>query len=379
MSAAVPPLSSISSVLGKVARQYEGALQANSIFFYPSKVTVLSQNLEGSSSSSIPWTIRCVPALLDKAKEKRNEQTSKNEQSTKQQNPQDVFAPPYHPDLLVEELPRHTVLLNKFCVVPKHFLLVTKEFESQNVPPSPETLTVAYKFLYSHKQDNVGGRGKELLGFYNCGQLSGASQPHQHLQFAEVGGESEDSNGENENAIPIESLLSRIPKDGREDEVYALPLPFQHFVSLIKDPPSIDDTSRLQIYLGSKLMSLLDAQFQARRSQAASSDTNTNQRASPSWNLLITTRAMHLIPRQQEEFHGLLEKVKEEGVEHKEDGVDLVGSLSINSLGYAGHLLVKSEKELEYLQSHPGGVTEVLRQTGCPPVNDVTTAVHHED
>ncbi|MCO5599886.1 hypothetical protein L7F22_053993 [Adiantum nelumboides] len=396
----VPSLSSVSSILTKVARQYESALNTNSIFFYPSKVTILSQDVEGSSkSTTIPWTIRCVPALLDKAKEKHqqnSESTSAKasdltKDAKKQQNPSDVFAPPYHPDLLVEELPKHTILLNKFCVVPKHFLLVTREFASQNVPPSPDTLTIAYRILQSHKalsaqrHDDV-AHDKELLAFYNCGKVSGASQPHQHMQFAELGTEGQQEENINSSlanvAIPVEQLLSRIPQDGREDEVYALPLPYQHFVSIIRQPPT-DDTEKLQDYLGMKLLSLLDAQFQARlaaydaqKDKGASTD---DHRSAPSWNLLMTTRAMHLIPRKKEEFDGLRERVNQEGKEHKEDGVDLVGSLSVNSLGYAGHLLVKSLKELEYLQTHPGGVIDVLRQTGTPPVEDVTTATHHEN
>lgn len=406
----VPSLSSFSSILTKVARQYESALNSNSIFFYPSKVSILPQDIEGSArSTTIPWTIRCVPALLDKAKEKNQREKhvtstkasdvnkdAQKQQQQRQQNPNDVFAPPYHPDLLVEELPKHTILLNKFCVVPKHFLLVTKEFASQNIPPSPDTLTIAYRILQSHnglvsqRHDDV-AHDKELLAFYNCGKVSGASQPHQHMQFAEVGGEGKDvkSNQQtvdsdlvNNTAIPIEHLLSRIPQDGKEEEVYALPLPYQHFVSLIRQPPS-DDTAKLENYLGMKLLSLLDAQFQARLADYDAQKDNKNtfaeyHRPSPSWNLLMTNRAMHLIPRRQEEFDGLRERVKNEGKEHKEDGVDLVGPLSINSLGYAGHLLVKSLKELEYLQLHPGGVMDVLSQTGVPPVEDVTTSTHHE-
>jgi sulfate adenylyltransferase (ADP) / ATP adenylyltransferase len=396
----VPSLSSVSSILTKVARQYESALNTNSIFFYPSKITILSQDVEGSSkSTTIPWTIRCVPALLDKAKEKhqQNSETTSAKASDltkdakKQQNPSDVFAPPYHPDLLVEELPKHTILLNKFCVVPKHFLLVTREFASQNVPPSPDTLTIAYRILQSHealsaqRHDDV-AHDKELLAFYNCGKVSGASQPHQHMQFAELGAEGKQEESINSSlanvAIPVEQLLSRIPQDGREDEVYALPLPYQHFVSIIRQPPT-DNAEKLQDYLGMKLLSLLDAQFQARlaaydaqKDKGASTD---DHRSAPSWNLLMTTRAMHLIPRKKEEFDGLRDRVNQEGKEHKEDGVDLVGSLSVNSLGYAGHLLVKSLKELEYLQTHPGGVIDVLRQTGTPPVEDVTTATHHEN
>jgi ATP adenylyltransferase len=153
-TSAVPSLASLTSLLGKVLKQYESALKEKSISFYPSQVTIVPQEIAGpSKTTTIPWTIRCVPALLEKAKEKvaakSQDKLPSTDSKRHQQNVDDVFAPPYHPGLLVEELPQHTVLvsacffrnriitvssnlfplpnqLNKFCVVPRHFLLVTK-------------------------------------------------------------------------------------------------------------------------------------------------------------------------------------------------------------------------------------------------------------
>lgn len=71
---------------------------------------------------------------------------------------------------------------------------------------------------------------------------------------------------------------------------------------------------------------------------------------------------MHLIPRSQEEYSGLQGK--------REDGK--VGNLSINSLGYAGFMLTRSVEEQQALKDVQGGVEEVLRVTGVPPVEDVT-------
>lgn len=247
-------------------------------------------------------------------------------------------------------------------------------------------LAIGYRILTVHKRLAQQGspdaaEDKELLAFYNCGEVSGASQPHQHMQFAELGSESDETaKGPDGGAIPIERLLSRIPQDGKEDDIFALPLPHQHFVSLIRQPP-IDDDVKLTEYLGAKLLSLLDALFQARivaASAGADNRESSVKKSPPSYNLLMTTRAMHLVPRQQEEFHGLRELVQQDRTTHVEDGVELVGSVSINSLGYAGHLLVKSEKELEYLRRYPGGIAEVLKSTGVPPVADITTDSHHE-
>lgn len=88
------------------------------------------------------------------------------------------------------------------------------------MPPSPELLAIAYRILSSHKLVAQHGSlhvspNKELLAFYNCGEASGASQPHQHVQFAELG--EEDSLESKATAIPIEQLLERIPRDGKEE------------------------------------------------------------------------------------------------------------------------------------------------------------------
>jgi ATP adenylyltransferase len=86
----------------------------------------------------------------------------------------------------------------------------------------------------------------------------------------------------------------------------------------------------------------------------------------------MTSRAMHLIPRHQEEFDGLKRTAREPG--KVVDGVEVIGRLSINSLGYAGHMLVKSIEELEALKEYPGGMTEILRHTGAKPVADITAS-----
>jgi ATP adenylyltransferase/5',5'''-P-1,P-4-tetraphosphate phosphorylase II len=73
-------------------------------------------------------------------------------------------------------------------------------------------LAIAYNILRAHKagrEASPDGAG-DLLAFYNCGKVSGASQPHQHMQFAELG--TEDSK-----ALPIDVLESRLPQDSKED------------------------------------------------------------------------------------------------------------------------------------------------------------------
>ena len=84
----------------------------------------------------------------------------------------------------------HTVVLNKFCVVPYHFLLVTNDYESQNSLLDLSDFDAIEKCF---KNSN----GEKLVAFYNCGPDSGASQPHKHIQFIPY------------KDLPVESQISK--------------------------------------------------------------------------------------------------------------------------------------------------------------------------
>ncbi len=123
----------------------------------------------------------------------------------------------------------------------------------------------------------------------------------------------------------------------------------------------------MERYVGNKFMGLLDALFRARmfasEEEKLAHLQNSGANNRPSFNILLTKRAMHLIPRSKEEFTDLPGKEKSEGK---------VGNLSINSLGYAGFMLSRSLEEQEALKRVEGGVEAVLRETGVAPVQDVT-------
>ena len=86
------------------------------------------------------------------------------------------FLPP-EPELTVGTLGKwHLVVLNKYPVFAGHTLIVTREFEPQTAPLSGND------FLAWHALLAEGG-----LGFYNGGEIAGASQPHRHLQWLPEG------------------------------------------------------------------------------------------------------------------------------------------------------------------------------------------------
>jgi ATP adenylyltransferase len=77
---------------------------------------------------------------------------------------------------------------------------------------------------------------------------------------------------------------------------------------------------------------------------------------SPSYNVVLSLEHLHLIPRKEE--HYILQKTGEK--------------LSVNSLGFAGMLLVKSEEELEAVKNE--GIGNILKSVGLQSVNDTQVA-----
>ncbi|CAO1629521.1 unnamed protein product [Parajaminaea phylloscopi] len=350
-----------------LADRYETAIARGSAYFYPSEVHTVEDRLEDNGEVTLQWSIRRCEALRQKAKEKRSREGKAQPHSTEAgskptqgssngQNPDDVFAPPYDSNLLVAELGDHTLLLNKFALIPQHFLLVTRDFRSQALPPAPATLALSYRILTSLPSSSADQR----LCFFNCGPDSGASQPHCHMQFVDLsaGG-----------GVLVERLLDRIERDGKETmTVHALPLPYQHFVHLL--PPSLASSSDVEGTLAQALMRLLDAMFSARSAAADGPEAATPKtRGQTSWNLLLTQRAMHLIPRDREEYP-LHEAAQSDG----EADSDEVGPLSLNALCFAGHLVTKSNEEISRIRSHAGGVKTILSSVARKPVLDYTVA-----
>ena len=133
----------------------------------------------------IPFIVRWVDSL---------EKKEKSDQSKQQQKvkPKD-FNPflPYDQDLYVGDLTEsHVCLLNKFNVVDRHILIVTKAFESQEQLISVADFYAALQCL----------REFDGLAFFNGGTNAGASQPHKHLQMVPL-----PSFGDSDN--PFENFL----------------------------------------------------------------------------------------------------------------------------------------------------------------------------
>lgn len=213
--------------------------------------------------------------------------------------------------------------------MPEHFLLVTREQVSQQSPLFPADLVHAYDLL-----DAAKAAGRSAFAFYNCGDRSGASQHHKHLQVlqAESGGP------------PIERLARTAAL-----EVHARPftlgsLPYaNHVVRLPAGLYALDRDARAQA-LTDAFLAVLDLAIATVRHDPA------YPAGPPSYNVLLTPEHIHVIPRRLE--HATLASGE---------------PLSVNSLAFAGYVLVKSDEQLAAVKnevcSDLSSLTSALTET----------------
>ncbi|KAF8977137.1 bifunctional AP-4-A phosphorylase/ADP sulfurylase [Entomortierella lignicola] len=246
---------------------------------------------------------------------------------------------PHSPALFVTDVgEEHKVLLNKFCIVPRHYLVVTKEFQRQTQPLSPDDLIAVWDTLKALKSS------EDAVAFFNCGSNSGASQPHKHMQIIPL-----------ETPSPISTLVREYTarRPGRKatltGDIFSLPFNCINHVMLLE---STHGTGKSQEeILVAAYISLMDAMIMSIREYAEqnSSDQDqgpaTNVGSSFDYNWILTTEFMMMVPRKQEGSKPV-------------NGI----SLNINSLGFAGMVLAKTPEELKLAQEK--GVIEIVSETG---------------
>lgn len=197
---------------------------------------------------------------------------------------------PYDPDLLVAVVSdTHVAILNKFPVWRGHFLLITRAFVDQEAPLDLSDIEACAMAL----------AGVEGFMFFNSGGVSGASQPHRHLQMIPAF------------PAPIAALL---PADGPAWTPRRAPaLPFSHvFCRLERDrltPPRL---------------------FEAVQAACAAAGLAPDGGRLPPYNLLMTRDWLMVVPRRIESVEGL----------------------SLSGLGYAGHIGLRTPDQLALVRAH---------------------------
>jgi sulfate adenylyltransferase (ADP) / ATP adenylyltransferase len=247
-----------------------------------------------------------VLASLSRKDEARKEQKQR-ERTGRKINP---FLPPEKELTVADVSKTHIAVLNKFNVMEHHLLIVTREFEDQDMLLTPgdfEALRICMKEYRS-------------LGFYNGGQEAGASQQHRHLQLVPLPLAPEGPD------VPIEPLLAEASFRGPG----RVPgFPFLHaFARMDRGFDSRAAYDLYNILLASVAMT--------------TSSPGALVRQSRPYCLLMTDEWMLLVPRSREFFE----------------------DISFNSLAFAGSLFVRSEKQLERLKT--AGPVNTLASVALP-------------
>lgn len=207
---------------------------------------------------------------------------------------------PYDEALYVRDLGEHHVcLLNKFNVVDKHLLVVTREHESQQDKINKKDFNALAMVM-----QEVDG-----LAFYNGGKIAGASQPHKHLQLIPMPMEPFAE-------LPFSAALDQL-KPGHPNRSPALK--FRHAGMQLPEG-TFDDAERAAEVL-------LTIYNQLREELEIIDD---GIQTTVPYNLLITRKWMLMVPRSEEAFEGI----------------------SFNSLAFVGALLVRSGEDGEKLKAN---------------------------
>ncbi|MEH2310003.1 MAG: phosphorylase [Nostoc sp.] len=242
---------------------------------------------------NVRFLVRILSNLNRKkaAKEKQEKQSATSSQE---------FNPflPYEEDLFVADISdTHVSILNKFNVVDYHLLIITRAFEEQESLLTLEDFAAMWACLADFNG----------LAFYNSSKTAGASQRHKHLQLMPL------PLAPSGPQIPIEPLLTSAQFQNSNT---TLPkLPFVHAFAPLNSnwvqSPFVGGQAIEQLY-----RTLLHA-------------VGLDARQSGAYNLLATREWMLIVPRSQEHFQ----------------------SISVNSLGFAGALLVRNPAEMEILKA----------------------------
>ncbi|KAK7203678.1 HIT-like domain-containing protein [Myxozyma melibiosi] len=243
-----------------------------------------------------------------------------SEEKSEDKTPKPKFNPFLNPDpdlLLCDLGPDYRLVLNKFSIVPYHFLCITKDFRPQSSPLSEEDLEATWACLQADSVED----GKKLMAFYNCGEVSGASQSHKHVQFIPI--------PEKSKLIPDVALTYGNSKS--QDAIGEFPtfnpeIPFAHFVLPIPPSATAED---LVMRFSSLLARTLTALHEHGQKGIA-------------FNFAMTKEWMFMAPRTKAFYE----------------------DVSVNATGMVGMLMAKSTEQLEFIKST--GPLEVLLGVSVP-------------
>lgn len=258
----------------------------------------------------VRFLVRVVSSLARKAEDRKRVSAGP---------PTNPFLPP-EPELTVGwPSQTHVAVLNKFNVLERHLLIVTRAFEHQETLLTPQDFHALFVCMAQ----------RPSLGFYNGGALAGASQPHKHLQLVPLPLASDGP------AVPMAPLLAPLLAPGLATGVRVCPgLPFRHAFGRLSRPVGADPGLVREAHgLYLRLLDVLGIR---------GIQVEGGLRQSAPYNLLVADDWLLAVPREAECF----------------------GSVSVNALGFAGSLFVKDRQRLAEVRD--AGPMAVLRAVAGP-------------
>ena len=275
----------------RIKEQTQHGLECGALQSIPTDYEFVEQN-------GINFLVRILSNL-----KRKDEAKNKQEKAAKKGKDFNPFLP-YEEDLFVADISQtHLCLLNKFNVVDNHLLIVTREFEEQESLLNWEDFQAMWVCLAE-----VDG-----LAFYNGGKVAGASQRHKHLQVVPT-----PLAPNQKESVPIAPLLAAAVFEG---DIGIIPgLPFLHgfyrFENGLINSPNQAAQITLEAY--HQILKAIDLLAEDRQDKTLGA-----------YNFLATREWMLIVPRSEENFD----------------------SISINSLGFAGALLVRNDEQMQMLKS----------------------------
>jgi len=213
----------------------------------------------------------------------------------------------------------HNLLLNKFCVLPLHVVLVTKVFQYQDQSLNE----IDFRAIW-HIMTNL-----DPIVFFNCGKNSGASQPHKHIQAIPLSSFGDDIS----DSILSPELVLLKNREGNNDLFRIPQFLFRHICCKIEQGLNKQLTTRgIEEFLTGCYQELL---------------TENLENEMQSYNFIMTRKWMLLVPRSRENF------ISKNSI-----------TISLNSLAFIRLLLAKNEDELQLIKTI--GPLEILKSVTFP-------------
>jgi sulfate adenylyltransferase (ADP) / ATP adenylyltransferase len=281
-------------------------------------------------NDKIQFQLRFSPALASKPKAPARPEGP----GTKPFNP---FENPASALLVAQLPPAHTLVLNKFSVVPEHFLLITKEVKPQTHILEVDDLEATYACIQAYQAE-----GQELFAYFNSGEHSGASQPHRHVQLLSI----ERMRDGLENVESGHSWKVLIDTSSSQE------LPFT--ILKANHDPEMSAEARHELYLS------LYKRAVVLSGAGKEGEVPSTGPAKISYNLAMTRTSMALCPRTSE------------GALIREPTGQEAGAVSLNGTVLGGTALVKNQAEWDVLRKDPGLLLTVLKGIGIPPDNSLS-------